>query len=81
MSLSPFSDPNDSRTDAINRMIHKLLALRLKVLKEHTPVTKNSSGGYHISTPSKKELDYEAVGAAKMEKLNEILAELEAIAD
>ena len=79
--MDPFANPNDDRRTPVNNMIKKLLKLRLTILLEHTPVTKKSTGGYHIiSRPSEAELDYEAEGEAKMVTVNKLIAELENIA-
>lgn len=73
-----FSDPKDVNKDPVNRMIHKLLDLKDKTLREMRPASRRTSHG-NVLTPSRAELEIEAKSYAKLKAIRNLISKLEKV--
>tara|TARA_R110002096_G_C14661910_1_gene728307 strand:+ start:5300 stop:5548 length:249 start_codon:yes stop_codon:yes gene_type:complete len=73
-----FSDPNDTNKDPVNRMIHKLLALKDKTLREMRPAKRRTSHG-NVVAPSKEEIAVEEKSYAKLKAIAKLIKRLESV--
>jgi len=76
--MYPFSDPNDSRKDPVNRMIHRLLKAKVIAAGKVVPAVWKTTHGL-ARTPSRYELKREAKGYAKLRLIEGLISELENI--
>lgn len=73
-----FSDPKDTNKDPVNRMIHMLLDLKAKTLREMRPASRRTSHG-NVLIPSRAELDVEAESYAKLKAIRNLISRLEKV--
>ncbi len=78
--MNPFSTPNDSRKAPVNRMIHKLLALKAKALRGSKSMAQFTSHGNPIHI-SDDERERELRKYASIRVIEGLIAKLEQIVD
>ncbi len=76
--MSTFSNPNDPRKDPVNRMIHKLLALKARTLRGSRSMAKFTSHGNPVYI-SDGDRERELRKYASIRVIDSLIAKLEQI--